>query len=556
MTGGRPTRSYRSAPPTTEGSASRFFRVVALDPRFRSEIREPERAGRDTILPMEDHFDRDACYRALSTRDPRFDGRLFVGVTSTGIYCRPVCPARTPRIENCRFFPSAAAAQQAGFRPCLRCRPETAPDLGSWRGTSNTVSRALALIAEGALDGGEAGVAALAERLGVGDRQLRRLFRQHLGASPVAIAQTRRILFAKQLIQETELSMAEVALAAGFGSIRRFNETFRALYRQPPSALRRRDSATAIQVPAEAGVTLRLRYRRPYDWQAIITHLQVRAVAGVETVSGGIYRRTVRHDGRLGTVEVADDPARSSLAVTIRFPCVRALPTILAGVRRVFDVGADVEAIGAHLSSDPMLAPLVARWPGLRVPGGWDGFEMAIRAILGQQITLAAARGLAGQLVELCGDPLPDGAGAFPGLTHAFPSPERVAAADLSPLRMPQARRNALKALAEAAVGDPHLFRPYGSIEDAVARLRSIAGIGEWTAQYIALRALREPDAFPASDVGLLRGAAGANGRPSPAELLRRAEAWRPWRAYAAHYLWMADAEGGCAPAENEEQAA
>jgi AraC family transcriptional regulator, regulatory protein of adaptative response / DNA-3-methyladenine glycosylase II len=484
-----------------------------------------------------DLLDRDACYRALQTRDPRFDGRLFVGVTSTGVYCRPVCPARTARPENCRFFASAAAAQEAGFRPCLRCRPETAPDLASWRGTSNTVSRALALIADGGLDGGEAGVEALAARLGLGGRQLRRLFQQHLGASPVAVAQTRRVLFAKQLIQETRMPMTEVALAAGFGSIRRFNETFRGLFGRPPSALRRRSAVPSSA--ADAGVTVRLRYRPPYDWPAMLDHLAVRAVDGVEEVAGGAYRRTVLHEGRLGTVEVRHEPARDNLAVTVRFPCVRALPAVLARVRRVFDVGADIETIGAHLSRDPFLARLVARRPGLRAPGGWDGFELAVRAILGQQVTVAAARRLASRLVALCGDvlPRPDGL-----LSHAFPSPERVAGADLGALGMPAARRSALKALAEAAIADGDLFRPLGTVEEAIARLRAIRGVGEWTAQYIALRALRETDAFPAGDVGLLRGAATRGRRPTAAALLQRAEHWRPWRAYAAQHLWAADA--------------
>jgi AraC family transcriptional regulator of adaptative response / DNA-3-methyladenine glycosylase II len=485
-----------------------------------------------------DLLDRDACYRSLQTRDARFDGRLFTGVTSTGIYCRPVCPARTPLLENCRFFASAAAAQDAGFRPCLRCRPETAPDLASWRGTSSTVSRALALIADGGLDGGEAGVDALAERLGVGGRQLRRLFQQHLGASPIAVAQTRRVLFAKQLIQETRMPLAEVALAAGFGSVRRFNETFRQLFRRAPGELRRKGVA---EMPSGSGVTLRLRYRPPYDWAAMLAFLEARAIDGVEQVEGGCYRRTVSHEGQRGTVEVRHEPAHDSLAVTLRFPSVRAFPALLARVRRVFDVGADIETIGAHLSRDAFLAPLLARRPGLRAPGGWDGFELAVRAVLGQQVSVAAARGLAGRLVGLCGDELPD---AEPGLSRAFPSAERVAAADLGALGMPGARREALKALAEAALADPTLFQPRGSVEEATARLCAIRGVGEWTAQYIALRALRETDAFPASDLGLLRGAASEGGaRPTPAELLRRAEAWRPWRAYAAQHLWSADAE-------------
>jgi AraC family transcriptional regulator of adaptative response / DNA-3-methyladenine glycosylase II len=508
-----------------------------------SENRESAPAGHE-MGPRMDLLDRDACYRALQTRDARFDGRLFVGVTSTGIYCRPVCPARTPLFKNCRFHASAAAAQEEGFRPCLRCRPETAPDLASWRGTSNTVSRALAIISEGGLDGDEAGVDALAERLGVGGRQLRRLFKQHLGASPVAVAQTRRVLFAKQLIQETRMPMAEVALAAGFGSVRRFNETFHDLYRRPPSALRRK---AMTELPAgsvaEAGVTLRLRYRPPYDWAAMLAFLEARAIDGVEQVVEGGYRRTVAQEGQLGTVEVRHEPARDSLAVTVRFPSVQALPAILARVRRVFDVGADIETIGAHLARDPFLAPLLARRPGLRAPGGWDGFELAVRAILGQQVTVVAARQLAGRLVALCGEVLPEAARVHAGLARAFPSPERVAAADLDALGMPAARRAALKAMAEAALADPRLFHPLGTVEEAIARLRTIRGVGEWTAQYIALRALRETDAFPASDIGLLRGAADdAGARPTPEDLLQRAEPWRPWRAYAAQHLWAADA--------------
>ncbi len=497
-----------------------------------------------------DLLDREACHRALQTRDPRFDGRFFVGVTSTGIYCRPVCPAGPAKPENCRFFPSAAAAQQAGFRPCLRCRPETAPDCASWRGTSNTVSRALALIADGILDGGQASVDALAARLGVGGRQLRRLFEQHLGASPITVAQTRRVLFAKQLLHETGLPMTEVALAAGFGSLRRFNETFRALFQRPPSALRRRTKADrAAGSTGEVGVTLRLRYRPPYDWAAMLAHLAARSIAGVEQVTGECYARTLSLEGLLGTVLVRHEPERNNLAVTVRYPCVRALPAILARVGRVFDVGADIETIGAHLSRDPFLGRLVAQRPGLRAPGGWDGFELGVRAVLGQQVTVVAARGLAGRLVGLCGVALPRARGSDPELSRAFPSAEQVAAADLAALGMPQARRATLRALAEAALADPELFSTAGTMEEAIVRLRAIRGIGEWTAQYIALRARREPDAFPASDVGLLRAAATRSGeRPTPAELLTRAEAWRPWRAYAAQHLWAADAAGPPSP--------
>jgi AraC family transcriptional regulator of adaptative response / DNA-3-methyladenine glycosylase II len=515
---------------------------------FMSENRE-RRASRGGIIGGMEQLDligldARACYRALKTRDARFDGRLFVGITSTGIYCRPICPARSAKFENCRFYPSAAAAQEAGFRPCLRCRPETAPDLGSWRGTSNTVSRGLALIAEGALDGEGASVDALAERLGIGERQLRRLFQQHLGASPITVAQTRRVLFAKQLIHDTRLPMAEIALAAGFGSIRRFNETFQQLFRRPPSALRRKAvHALPEGSVGEIGVTVRLSYRPPYDWDAMLAFLRARAIDGVEWIEGDTYCRTVLQDGLTGTVEIGHLPDQASLNATIRFPSVRALPAIVGRIRRVFDLGADVAAIGAHLAQDPLLAPLIAERPGLRAPGGWDGFELAVRAVLGQQVTVEAGRKLGSRLTQICGTGLPAGQRNRPALRLAFPTAAQVTAADLSALGMPNARKAALVALAQAALQDPSLFQPQGTVEETVARLRAIRGIGEWTAHYIALRAVRETDAFPASDIGLLRGAAiGVGARPSPAVLQDRAETWRPWRAYAAQHLWAADA--------------
>lgn len=480
----------------------------------------------------------EVCYRALQSRDTRFDGLIFVGITSTGIYCRPICPARTAKVEHCRFFGSAAAAQDAGFRPCLRCRPETAPDLASWRGTSNSVSRALALIAEGALDGEGNSVEKLAERLGLGERQLRRLFLQHLGASPTSVAQTRRVLFAKQLIHETRMPMTEVAMAAGFGSLRRFNETFRDLFHRPPSALRRKSAAK----PEEKNVALRLRYRPPYDWDNMLNFLRARAIAGVEVVDGDRYLRTVEIDGAMGSIEVTHLPDRQSLSVSIRFPDVRLLPAIVARVRRLFDLGADIETIDNHLSGDPVLAALVAQRPGLRAPGGWDGLELAVRAVLGQQITVVAARRLAGQLVAIHGRAVPKSFLIHPDLSHAFPTAKRLASASSLGLAMPAARSSALKAVAEAAHTDPNLFRPFGNIEETVARLKTIRGIGEWTAQYIALRAIREMDAFPATDVGLLRSISSMDGeKTTTADLLNRAESWRPWRAYAAQHLWAAD---------------
>ena len=333
-----------------------------------SENRERRLPTRGKIAAME-LMDREACYRAFQTHDARFDGRVFVGVTSTGIYCRPICPARTPKFENCRFFASAAAAQEAGFRPCLRCRPEIAPELAFWRGSSNTVSRALKLIAEGALDESEAGVEAFAEKLGIGGRQLRRLFSQHLGASPIAVAQTRRVLFAKQLIHDTQLSMTEVAMSAGFGSVRRFNETFATLFGRPPSSLRRRQGPDNS---AREGVTLRLSYRPPYDWPGMLDALKTRAAKKVERIEDGVWHRQIELDGRRGTVAVAHLPERSSVAVTIRFPDVRSLPAVVARVKRVFDLGADIVTIDKHLARDPKLAPLIAKRPGLRAPGDWD----------------------------------------------------------------------------------------------------------------------------------------------------------------------------------------
>jgi AraC family transcriptional regulator, regulatory protein of adaptative response / DNA-3-methyladenine glycosylase II len=487
------------------------------------------------MLPMD--LDHNACYRAVKLRDARFDGRFFTAVKTTKIYCRPVCPARTPLSKNVTFFPTAAAAQEAGFRPCLRCRPETAPDMGAWRGTSNTVSRGLALIELGALD--EADVEGLATRLGLGERQLRRLFRTHLGASPIAVAQTRRILLAKQLVHETRLPMTEIAFAAGFGSVRRFNETFHALYGRPPSELRRLGGAD-IAVADHGEFSLLLRYQPPYDWPAILEFLRARAIPGVERVETDSYARTFSIDAVQGTVTVRPTSG-NALRANIRTTKLSILPRIIARLRRVFDLAADPLAIAAHLATDPTLAPLVSKRPGLRVPGAWDGFELAIRAVLGQQITVAGAIRLAGKLVAKYGEPMsaPEGE-----LTHIFPLPEALADAQLATLGMPAARAATLSAVAAAVVADPDLLGAHLSLEEAIKRLRSIRGVGEWTAQYIALRQLREPDAFPAADVGLLRALADSEGRrPDADELLAQAEKWRPWRAYAAQHVWTGSAK-------------
>jgi AraC family transcriptional regulator of adaptative response / DNA-3-methyladenine glycosylase II len=469
----------------------------------------------------------EACYQAGNSRDSRFDGRFFTAVKTTRIYCRPICPAGRPKFENCLYFRSAAAAQDAGFRPCLRCRPEVSPEFTFWNGTSNTVSRAMSLIQENAVDP-EATIDQLAERLGVGPRQLRRLFHQYLGASPISVIQTRRVLFAKQLIHETRLPMSEVALASGFGSIRRFNDTFHKLYGRSPSSMRCAFGSADAPDPASA-ITLQLTYRPPYDWAEILGCLAARAIPGVESIENGRYRRhaSVAVSSAVATVEVGHDPDRNALKVTIEVSELGGLTSLIAKVRRVFDLGADPAAIDTHLAKDPLLAPLVARRPGLRTSGAWDGFELAVRAVLGQQVSVASGRTLGGRLVEIA------------GTASVFPSAAAVAQADLDKLPIPASRRQTLRALAEATAADPKLFERSATLEESVHRLRQISGIGEWTAQYIALRALREPDAFPASDLGLLRAAAKLSGRRlSPAELLSWAEPWRPWRAYAAQHLW------------------
>jgi AraC family transcriptional regulator, regulatory protein of adaptative response / DNA-3-methyladenine glycosylase II len=355
------------------------------------------------------------------------------------------------------------------------------------------------------------------------------------------------------LIHETSLPMAEVAMASGFNSIRRFNETFQLLFGRSPATLRRIRDQTAREAGA---LSVRLAYRPPYDWDAILSFLGQRAIPGVETVSGNIYRRTIAIGDDRGVISVA--PAdRNRVSVSVRFPDLAALPQIIARVRRVFDLAADPDMIGAHLSLDPVLAPLVSARPGLRVPGAWDGFELAVRAIFGQQITVPAATKLLGRLVLAHGAPLAAAMQDGEGLTHLFPSPLRLAGADLAVLGMPNARAVAVASLAGAISADPTMFSRGASLDEAIAKLRLLPGIGEWTAQYIAMRELREPDAFPAADIGLMRAMTAADGRrPSPAELLSRAERWRPWRAYAALHLWAAGIAHPAASVKTHERQA
>lgn len=403
--------------------------------------------------------------------------------------------------------------------------------MAAFRGTESSIARALALINDGALDG-NAGVEELAERVGLGERQLRRLFERHLGASPVSVAQTRRVLFSKQLVEETRLSMSEVALASGFGSVRRFNAAFSGLYGRAPASLRR-----ARKQVRNTAVTLKLGYRPPYDWDAMTSFLATRALPGVELVEGDRYLRSIELDGVAGSLEVR--PGRGVLLTTLRLPSVRALPGLVARVRRAFDLDADVTAISGHLSRDLRLAPLVRARPGLRTPGGWDGFEQGIRAILGQQISIAAARTLATRLVALAGSDVPADQSGDERVTRLFPSPTRLIAADLSSLGMPGARRSALQSLARAAF-QPALFDRGAPLETALARLGQLPGFGSWTAEYVAMRALGHADAFPAGDIALRRAAGNGAGVLSERELASRAEAWRPFRAYAAQHLWTA----------------
>jgi AraC family transcriptional regulator of adaptative response / DNA-3-methyladenine glycosylase II len=472
-------------------------------------------------------LDRVACDRARRARDARFDGRFFIGVTTTGIYCRPICPARTPKDENVRYFPTAAAAEAAGFRPCLRCRPESSPGTPAWLGTSSVVSRALRLIAEGALDTGD--VEDLAARLGVTARHLRRLFLQHVGATPLGVALTRRAHFAKKLLDETHLAMPDIAAAAGFGSVRRFNSHMRRTYARTPTAIRR-----LARQRAETGserYRVRLAYRPPYDWEAIIAFLSARATPGVEAVDAGRYRRTIALNGQVGMIEVSRAAEGCALVLDVRFPDPRSLLAIVERVRRIFDLAADPAVIAEHLGGDALLGAVLARHPGLRTPGAWDGFEIAVRAVLGQQVSVKAATTLAGRIASMFGTPVE----FDDGLTRLFPTPDRLATAPLEEVGIIRSRAQTIRTLARHVAEGDISFRGCGDPQRLAAALESIPGIGRWTAEYISMRAFGEPDAFLSGDLVLRR----IVGNLTPRALDSRAESWRPWRAYAVMLLWQ-----------------
>jgi AraC family transcriptional regulator of adaptative response / DNA-3-methyladenine glycosylase II len=470
-------------------------------------------------------LDTEACYQALAAHDARFDGVFFVGVASTGIYCRPVCPAKTPRRERCAFYRSAAAAERAGYRPCRRCRPELAPGSAPVDAVGRLAAAALGRIEAGAL--GELSLEELATELGVTGRHLRRAVEREFGVSPVELAQTGRLLFAKRLLTDTNLPVTEVAFASGFSSLRRFNALFRERYRLNPTQLRRERAGPAA--PAET-LAFEVAYRPPLDWPALLAFLGGRGFDGVEAVDGDRYARTVALGACQGWLAVAPVAGRDALRVEVAASLAPVLLPLTARVKRLFDLAARPEAIAAQLG------PLAAARPGLRVPGAFDGFEIGIRAILGQQVSVRAATTLAGRLAAALGEPI---ATPFPQLARRFPTPEQVAAAEFDALRavgIPAARAHSLRSLARAVADGGLRLEPGGDVEATIARLRQLPGIGEWTAQYVAMRALAWPDAFPHTDLGIRQ----ALGETAPGRILARAEAWRPWRAYAAMHLWKA----------------
>jgi AraC family transcriptional regulator, regulatory protein of adaptative response / DNA-3-methyladenine glycosylase II len=471
-------------------------------------------------------LDWQVCSRARLSRDARFDGKFFIGVLTSRVYCRSICPAPTAKEKNVRYYPSAAAAAEAGFRPCLRCRPECSPGTPAWSGTSNTVSRALRLISESGLE--EGGVEGLAERLGVGSRHLRRLFLRHLGATPNAVAQTRRLHFAKKLVDETTLPMNQVAFASGFGCVRRFNAGIRTVYHRTPTQLRRLMRQTVVQ--PENQYLFRLRFRPPFDWKGMLAFLASRATPGVEVVEPGCYRRSISLNRDHGYFEVSLDEGNDTLIARVQFGNPRSLFSIVERIRSMFDLNADWAAIVEGLGTDPGLVDRLEAHPGLRVPGCWNGFELATRAVLGQQISVKGATTLAGRIARTFGQPFH----ASSGLTHLFPTPEILAKARLASIGLPRARAETIQALARAVCSGQISFDGIVDSDDFLARLCQIPGIGKWTAQYVAMRALGEPDAFPRDDLGLLH----ALKLESSCELEQRAEAWRPWRSYAAMYLW------------------
>ena len=502
--------------------------------RDESLVRKwPVEPGRRTIFPR--MTPASALYSAYAARDPRFDGVFFIGVTSTGIYCRPVCTARTPRLANCRFFESAALAEQAHFRPCLRCRPELAPGNAPVDDAQRVAGLIVHRIDEGVLDGG-GGLEQIAREFGWSSRQIRRVVQRELGVSPMELVLTRRLLLAKQLLTETTLPITEVAFASGFASLRRFNDAFSGRYGMPPTRFRRAADVSGGPEPPAATLTLQLAYRPPFHWDALLDFLGRRALLGVEVIDGEGYARTVRLGLAIGWVRVRHAPARRALDVELTRSLVPALPALLGRLRNLFDLAARPDVIAEHLGGDPQLAPLVEADPGLRVPGAFDGFELAMRAILGQQVTVGAATTLAGRFATRFGEPV---ASPVAGLERFGPTADRVARAsvdEIAALGIVAARAECIIRLAKAVTSGELRLEPGGDPVATAEQLLALPGIGPWTAEYIAMRALRWPDAFPRGDVAIRK----ALGGPEPAAAEALSQRWRPWRSYAVMHLWRA----------------
>jgi len=471
-------------------------------------------------------------YEALRARDRRFDGVFFVGVTTTGIYCRPVCPARTPRADRCVFFAQAAEAEQQGFRACFRCRPELAPGTASIDASARLANTAARAIEGGFLN--DHSLDELAASLGVTARHVRRQMEMRLGISPVVLAQTKRLAVAKQLVTETDLSLAEVAFASGFGSVRRFNHAWKATFARPPSRGR------GVFKSEHAGIVIRLDYREPFDFSLMLDFLRARATAGVERGTEKAYLRTVSLAGAKGWLRVTRHPTRPSLALFVSISLARQLPAVIRKVRTLFDLDARPDVIGDFLARDPRLAPLIAAHPGLRVPGSFEPFELAIRAVLGQQVSVRAATTLSGRFAAAFGEPAQE---LGEGLSAFFPTAIDVATipvARIAAIGMPLARAKTIQAIA-AAFASGSLANPQTDLASAVERLVALPGVGPWTAHYVSMRAFHFSDAFPAGDLGIKK----ALGLTDPRAVEARSEAWRPWRSYAALHLWNALAQGG-----------
>jgi AraC family transcriptional regulator, regulatory protein of adaptative response / DNA-3-methyladenine glycosylase II len=500
-----------------------------------SEIRQTGRAAHAIMAPVEDF---DFCYRAASAKDARFDGWFFTAVTSTGIYCRPSCPAMTPKRANVRFYPTAAAAQTAGFRACMRCRPDASPGSPEWNQRADVVARAMRLIADGVVD--RDGVSGLAARLDYSDRQLQRVLVAEVGTGALALARAQRAQTARLLIETTELSMADVAFAAGFASVRQFNDTVRAIFAKTPSALRA--GSRHRGTPGSGPISLLLPHRKPYAAEAMFGFLAMRTVPGVEAFVDGTYVRSLRLPHGDGVVELS--PEENGVRAHLSLEDLRDLSTAVSRCRRLLDLDADPQAVDDALSADPVLGSIVRAGPGRRVTGAVDGFETAVRVIIGQQVSVAGARTVAARLVAAAGRAL---ATPHPSVTHTFPGPEEILGADPSAFAMPEARRRAILALAAAVAADEIRIDPGVDPVDLEARLVALPGIGPWTSACVAMRALGNPDAFLPTDLGVRHALVRLGHPDDAASIVRMAEHWRPWRAYATTHLWSTLDKGAAA---------